>query len=183
MSARKYLNEYEIKKMIEQTKGGLNELRDSCMITMCFMHGLRASELSCLTLDHIELTEGRIFIPRLKNGFSVQHPLQPEEIPLLTRWLALRATFSRADRPWLFLSRKGGRLSRQQIYRLIRHYGQAAGIALPAHPHMLRHACGYSLANRGIDTRLIQDYLGHRNIQHTVLYTASNFRRFHAIAF
>jgi len=53
-----------------------------------------------------------------------------------------------------------------------------AGLPLHAHPHMLRHACGYALADQGADTRLIQDYLGHRNIQHTVRYTASNPARF-----
>ncbi|HEJ8091435.1 MAG: tyrosine-type DNA invertase [Serratia liquefaciens] len=183
MEIRKYLNESEIKKMIKNIKGGLNSVRDSCMITMCFVHGLRASELSRMTLDNIELAERRVFISRLKNGLSVQHPLQPDETLMLKRWLDDRKYSPHAGQPWLFLSRKGGRLSRQQIYRLIRDYGKAACLELPAHPHMLRHACGYSLANKGMDTRLIQDYLGHRNIQHTVLYTASNAQRFKRIEF
>ena len=55
---------------------------------------------------------------------------------------------------------------------------QRAGLPLPAYPHLLRHACGYALADQGADTRLIQDYLGHRNIQHTVRYTAANPARF-----
>ncbi|WP_273831274.1 tyrosine-type recombinase/integrase, partial [Serratia bockelmannii] len=66
--------------------------------------------------------------------------------------------------PWLFLSQRGTRLSRQRFYQLLRRYGERAGLPLPLHPHMLRHACGYNLAERGNDTRLIQDYLGHRNI-------------------
>lgn len=61
---------------------------------------------------------------------------------------------------------------------LIRRYGEIAGLDLAAHPHMLRHACGFALADQGADTRLIQDYLGHRNIQHTVRYTATNPARF-----
>ncbi|VTM89882.1 Tyrosine recombinase XerD [Raoultella ornithinolytica] len=69
-------------------------------------------------------------------------------------------------------------LSRQQAYRIIRSAGEEAGTATHTHPHMLRHACGYELAERGTDTRLIQDYLGHRNIRHTVRYTASNAARF-----
>ncbi|MDK1705096.1 tyrosine-type DNA invertase [Serratia rubidaea] len=180
---RKYLSETEINKMINQTQDGINSARDSCIIIMCFIHGLRASELCQLTIEHVELTEQRIFIPRLKNGLSVQHPLQPDEITILRKWLDKRAVHLQANQPWLFLSRKGGRLSRQQVYRLIRKYGEAANLACPAHPHMLRHSCGYSLADRGIDTRLIQDYLGHRNIQHTVLYTASNAKRFEKISF
>lgn len=182
-SARKYLDESEIKSMIENIHKGLNAWRDKCMISMCFIHGLRASELSGMTLDNIELDAKRIYITRLKNGLSVQHPLHDDEIAMLSIWLEIRKNWRDADQPWLFLSRKGGRLSRQQIYRLIRDYGKNANIPIPTHPHMLRHACGYFLANQGIDTRLIQDYLGHRNIHHTVLYTASNAMRFQAIEF
>ena len=72
-------------------------------------------------------------------------------------------------------------LSRQQAYRIIRSAGEKAGTVTQTHPHMLRHACGYELAERGTDTRLIQDYLGHRNIRHTVRYTASNAARFAGI--
>jgi type 1 fimbriae regulatory protein FimB len=61
---------------------------------------------------------------------------------------------------------------------MIRDYGRDAGLAVASNPHMLRHACGYALADQGADTRLIQDYLGHRNIQHTVRYTATNPARF-----
>lgn len=76
---------------------------------------------------------------------------------------------------------KGGAISRQQVHTLLKQYGRAANISVAPHPHMLRHACGYSLADLGRDTRLIQDYLGHRNISHTVIYTASNSKRFQQI--
>jgi len=69
-------------------------------------------------------------------------------------------------------------LSRKTAWVAIRTYGEKASLAVPAHPHMLRHACGFALADQGADTRLIQDYLGHRNIQHTVMYTATNPARF-----
>ncbi|PLM58024.1 integrase, partial [Klebsiella michiganensis] len=98
-----------------------------------------------------------------------------------SQWLVKRTSCLNADLPWLFLSRKGTPLSRQHIHVMMRNYGVQAGIAVPVHPHMLRHACGYALAEEGVDTRLIQDYLGHRNIQHTVLYTASNPARFSSI--
>lgn len=78
------------------------------------------------------------------------------------------------------LSRKGNPLSRQQFYHIISTSGGNAGVSLEIHPHMLRHSCGFALANMGIDTRLIGDYLGHRNIRHTVWYTASNAGRFTA---
>ena len=79
----------------------------------------------------------------------------------------------------VFLSERRTPLSRATVWALIQKYGQAAGLdALKVHPHMLRHACGYDLANRGADTRLIQDYLGHQNIQHTVRYTQLAPNRF-----
>lgn len=73
----------------------------------------------------------------------------------------------------IYLSERS-QISRYQIYRLFEQYGKIAGLPVKLHPHMLRHACGYALADLGRDTRLIQDYLGHRNIAHTVIYTASN---------
>jgi len=76
------------------------------------------------------------------------------------------------------LVEKGGTLSRKRAWSAIRAYGQAAGLPLPAHAHMLRHACGFALSDQGADTRLIQDPLGHRNIQNTVQYTAANPARF-----
>ena len=77
-----------------------------------------------------------------------------------------------------FISERRSPLSRQTAWLMIRDYGRLAGLPVEAHPHMLRHACGYALADQGADTRLIQDYLGHRNIQHTVMYTATNPARF-----
>ncbi len=84
----------------------------------------------------------------------------------------------KADNDSFFLSNRRGALSRKTAWLAIRNDGEQAGLSLAAHPHMLRHACGFALADQGADTRLIQDYLGHRNIQHTVIYTASNPARF-----
>ena len=82
------------------------------------------------------------------------------------------------DTDAFFISERRGPLSRKTAWVMIRHYGELAGLPVEAHPHMLRHACGFALADQGADTRLIQDYLGHRNIQHTVMYTATNPARF-----
>ncbi|BBQ76883.1 hypothetical protein WP3W18E01_08510 [Raoultella ornithinolytica] len=122
-----------------------------------------------------------IYIHRLKKGFSTTHPLLNKEIQALKNWLDIRKTYPHADSEWLFLSRKGNPLSRQQFYQIISSSGGTAGLTIEIHPHMLRHSCGFALANMGIDTRLIQDYLGHRNIRHTVWYTASNAGRFYGI--
>jgi type 1 fimbriae regulatory protein FimB len=77
-----------------------------------------------------------------------------------------------------FVSEQRKPLHRSTVNLLLRKYSAAASLPLLAHPHMLRHACGFALADQGADTRLIQDYLGHRNIQHTVKYTATNPARF-----
>ncbi|HBN5894381.1 TPA: tyrosine-type recombinase/integrase [Serratia marcescens] len=181
MKKRKFLSQVEIEQLIAAVNEGKNSIRDRCLLLMCFIHGLRVSELRALRLQDIDLTSNRIHISRLKNGFSVQHPIQPRERQALLNWLAQRANYPDAEAPWLFLSRHGGQISRQQLYRLMRMYGEMAGISVQVHPHMLRHSCGYALADKGIDTRLIQDYLGHKNIQNTVIYTATNFERFRTI--
>ncbi|MFC0228007.1 tyrosine-type DNA invertase [Serratia aquatilis] len=183
MRTRKYLNEDEVKRLLASVSQGDNYYRDKCMILMCYIHGFRVSELTALKLSDIDLVNRKVHINRLKNGFSVQHPLHDSEIELIKAWLAQRSTYLNADSEWLFLSRHGTRISRQRFYRAIKGFGEAAGISVVVTPHMLRHSCGYALAEQGVDTRLIQDYLGHKNIRHTVLYTASNAARFKTIVF
>ena len=98
---------------------------------------------------------------------------------MIKLWLKQRKLIENGvEGDWLFLSRKRRPISRQHFFSIIREAGKRAGLAVKAHPHMLRHACGFALADNGVDTRLLQDYLGHRNIQHTVRYTASNAARF-----
>lgn len=179
---RKYLTQSEVAGMMESALSVRSGARDRCMIMFCFHHGFRISELLCLRISDIVITEGYITVHRLKNGFSTVHPLLPEEQAALQAWLAERSAWKGAqDCDAVFLSRRGGAMSRQQAYRIIRRCGEQAGVGVTTHPHMLRHACGYALADRGVDTRLIQDYLGHRNIRHTVRYTASNAGRFRGL--
>jgi type 1 fimbriae regulatory protein FimB len=175
---RKYLTGEEVRCLLKTISKETNSNRDYCMVCMAFLHGLRVSELTALTLKDYDPLSKSINIRRLKGGFSTCHPLLPEENLVLQLWLTERKLFSCDNLPWLFITRQGGRMSRQRFYQILRKYGHRAGLPLSIHPHMLRHSCGYSLAERGIDTRLIQDYLGHRNIRHTVLYTAANSQRF-----
>ncbi|CAI1211292.1 tyrosine-type recombinase/integrase [Serratia proteamaculans] len=178
MTKRKYLTWEEIHHLLHTISHTTVPLRDYCMVYMTFLHGLRVSELTGLTLEDYDPLSKKLHIRRLKGGLSTTHPLLPDENHLLSQWLEERHQLPGHHLPWLFLSRQGNRLSRQRLYTLIRHYGITARLPITVHPHMLRHACGYALAERGNDTRLIQDYLGHRNIRHTVLYTASNAERF-----
>ncbi len=183
MKRRKYLTVSEVERLIAAVGHSKNSERNKCMLLMCFIHGLRVSELSQLRLRDIEISNKIIYVSRLKNGFSVQHPLQQRELLALEAWMQKRSGYLGSDSEYLFLSRHGKKLSRQQLYRIFRMTGKMANINIDVHPHMLRHACGYALADKGCDTRLIQDYLGHRNIQNTVIYTASNAARFKSVVF
>ncbi|EAA1210258.1 tyrosine-type recombinase/integrase [Salmonella enterica] len=175
---RRYITDTEWQLFFDAISGSKMELRDKTMFKMAYRHGLRVSELTGLRVTDLDLSGKTLFIRRLKNGFSTIHPLQDETCHLISAWLDIRRTLVTKDSPWLFVSADGKRFSRQWIYKLSQKYGYKSGVSVKIHPHMLRHACGYALANQGLDTRLIQDYLGHRNISHTVIYTASNPARF-----
>ncbi|EPB4368034.1 tyrosine-type DNA invertase [Citrobacter freundii] len=180
MSSRKFLTHHEVSLLLQAVMTSRHPERDTCMILLAFLHGLRVSELLSLRLADLELVSRKLCVRRLKNGFSTVHPLLAEEVKYLRSWLGARETIKSpaAEEDWLFISRSGRPLSRQRFYNLLAEAGKKAGLAVSVHPHMLRHGCGYALADNGIDTRLIQDYLGHRNIRHTVIYTASNSARF-----
>ncbi|POP23639.1 MULTISPECIES: tyrosine-type DNA invertase [Serratia] len=181
MSQRKYLTQSEVERLLQQALAGGNAERDYCLIYMSFIHGFRVSEACRLRISDLDLRGRCLYIRRIKNGFSTNHPLLKDELRAIRAWLAVRASLRGADSDWLFLSRQGNPLTRQRVYQIISQLGKAAGISVESHPHMLRHACGFALADRGIDTRLIQDYLGHKNIRHTVRYTASNAERFEGV--
>lgn len=189
---RKHLTPLEVDRLLQAAKDNARTgIRDRCLIFLMFRHGLRVTEACAMRLDQVDLDSRILHVERLKGGLSTTQPLRAEELRMLKSWLQERSRWlrqwdrgkSRAgtvplDRQALFLSTRGAALSRKTFWALLRRYGEAAGLSLPPHPHMLRHACGFALADQGADTRLIQDYLGHRNIQHTVRYTATNAQRF-----
>jgi len=177
MSDRKHLVSAEVEKLLAATKGSRNAARDRCLLLLMFRHGLRVSEACGLVLSQVD-TESRVLhVKRLKEGLSTTHPLRSDELRAIKAWLADRATM-KPDTDAFFISERRSTSSRKTAWLMIRDYGRLAGLSVEAHPHMLRHACGFALADQGADTRLIQDYLGHRNIQHTVRYTATNPARF-----
>ncbi|PIJ48605.1 hypothetical protein BL250_15460 [Erwinia sp. OLTSP20] len=175
---RKFLTEEEINLILQATSVSRNALRDDCMISLCFYHGLRVSELISLKINDYDRFSEKIYIKRLKGGFSTIHPVLPAISQKLNNWIEERKNYTDGTSDYLFLTKSGKEMSRQRFCQIIKLYASISGLLINVHPHMLRHACGYSLADRGNDTRLIQDYLGHKNIRHTVTYTAANAERF-----
>jgi type 1 fimbriae regulatory protein FimB len=142
-----------------------------------FRHGLRVSEACRMKLDQVDIESRVLHVARLKAGLSTTQPLRSDELRAIAAWLKKRARMEPTGNTF-FVSEQRTPLHRSTVNLALRKYSAAALLPLLAHPHMLRHACGFALADQGADTRLIQDYLGHRNIQHTVRYTATNPARF-----
>jgi type 1 fimbriae regulatory protein FimB len=184
---------------------GAAAVRDYALLLLMFKHGLRVSEACELTLDHIDLERRKLYVNRLKDGRSTEHPLGPfaridtarirkepplreynellphDEIKALKNWEKIREKLDlKTDA--LFVSQWRRPLTRASVWNLIRAAANTAGITrVQVYPHILRHSCGYYLANKGTDTRLIQEYLGHYDIGVTVAYTAVNPTRFNGM--
>ena len=172
-TVRKYLTEREVETLMDcARKRSRYGHRDSTMILVAYRHGLRASEVCGLEWHQIELDQGRMHVRRAKNGTPSVHPIRGDEIRALRKLRRENLTSH------VFVTERGGPFTTVGFHHLIKRLGEAAGMPFKVHPHMLRHACGYALANAGHDTRALQHYLGHKNIQHTVRYTELSPDRF-----
>lgn len=164
---REYLTEDEITRLVEAAAGtGRHGLRDATMILLGFRHGLRCSEVISLRWDQVDLDKKMLHVRRSKGGTPSTHPLTRTELA----WLRKLAG-NEPRNGHVFTTERNGPVSESGFFKIVARSGREAGFDLPIHPHMLRHSCGFKLANEGRDTRTIQDYLGHANIQHTVRYT------------
>ena len=171
---REYLTGSEIELLMKAAKSvGRHGHRDGTLILVAYRHALRVSELILLRWDSIDFETGLIHINRLKGGVPSTHPLSGTETRDLRR---LRRENSKS--PYVFTTERKGPLTASTVRKMVARAGINAGIDFPIHPHMLRHSAGYKLANDGQDTRSIQHYMGHRNIQHTVRYTELSSDRF-----
>ena len=173
---REYLTVREVERLIAAArKFSRYGHRDATMILIGFRHGLRASELCDLQWHQVELGAGRVHVRRAKSGSPSVHPLQGDEIRALRRLQREQGGSSH-----VFSSERGSPMTPKAFHALFGRIGAWAKMPFRVHPHMLRHACGYALANAGHDTRSLQAYLGHKNIQHTVCYTELAPDRFKA---
>jgi type 1 fimbriae regulatory protein FimB/type 1 fimbriae regulatory protein FimE len=176
---RKYLSPDEARRLIDAaSRLGRQGERDRLLLTLMFRHGLRVSEAIDLRWTDFDLDAPRdrpFWVRRLKGSKDSIHTLEPDSVRALKRAREV------ADGLFVFRSERGGSLSPDAVERIVKRAGEAAGIPCHCHPHMLRHACGFYLAEEGTDTRLIQDYLGHKDIKNTVIYTETSKRRLSAV--
>ena len=136
------------------------------MVLLAYRHGLRSSELCDLRWDQVDFNRAVLHVRRVKQGTPATHPLTGLEMRAL-RKLQRESEAS----PFVFVSERGAPFSTAGFARMLERAAETARLEIKAHPHMLRHACGFKLANDGVDTRALQAYLGHKSIQHTVRYT------------
>lgn len=177
---KNFLTEAEVENFLKAGRKGRHKVRNFAMLLLAFRHGLRVSELINIRLPDVDLDTGRLFVRRLKGSLSTSQPLEGDEIRALRAWLRQRVNEPCCNSPLVFLSERGP-MTRQAFNYICAEVGKRAGLSIKVHPHTLRHSCGFALANKGRDTRLIQDYLGHRNITHTQIYTRTAAVRFEGL--
>jgi type 1 fimbriae regulatory protein FimB/type 1 fimbriae regulatory protein FimE len=163
---REYLTGAEVEKLITAAGDNRYGHRDASRVLIAYRHCLRPAEAVALRWDQVDFDRGELHVARVEGSAASIHPLTGGELRALRR-------LKREQQPtssFVFTSERGTPFATGGFRTLVARLGQTAGFDFRVHPHMLRHACGYKLANDGVDTRSLQAYLGHRNIQHTVRY-------------
>jgi site-specific recombinase XerD len=174
LRTREYLTEAEVERLMKAATKNRWGHRDATMILVTYRHGLRVSELVDLRWHQVDFRTANLHVRRVKQGTPSTHPVLGDELRALRRLHRAQEPKS----PFVFTSERGSPFTTAGFARMVERAGLEAKFAFKTHPHMLRHACGYALANRGHDTRALQAYLGHRNIQHTVRYSEMSPTRF-----
>lgn len=165
--SREYLTPDEMEKLLTAAKKtGRLAHRNYTAILLAYNHGLRNSELCNLRWESVDLNRGTIYITRLKGSVSGVHPLHRDEVRALHK---LRKQFPQGE--YLLQTQTGKPMSERSFHQIVQKAGILASIPLPCHPHMLRHSCGYYSIQKH-DLRAVQSWLGHRQIQSTIGYTA-----------
>src|SRR3954447_5733709 len=172
---REYLTPQEIERLMQAAaKGKECGHRDSTMITLAYRHGLRVGELVAVRWDQLDFRQGTFHVRRLKQGRPSVHILRGTELRMLRRLEREQSPPS----PYAFTTKRRTPITAAAFRKQLARIGAAAELPFPVHPHMLRHACGFKLANDGHDTRAIQEWIGHSNIMHTTRYTELTPKRF-----
>ena len=173
---RDFLTPGEMDKLLKAARLSCFGQRDHAMMLLAYRHGLRVSELVDARKTDFSADEGRVWVARKKGGLSTNQPLASDEIRAVKAYLGTRDD----GLPWLFLSSRTNQMTRQNFNYLVAQAAERAGLG-DVNPHMLRHSCGHALAEKGTDTRLMQYWLGHRDIRHTAHYSRTSSKRFEGL--
>ena len=158
-----YLTQDELTNLLR----AIDSKRDKAIFLVAYRHGLRASEVGILKQDDVDISRGRIRIERLKNSEGGEFPLQADEVKAIKAWLKVK----KDGNPWLFPSQRGSPIHRRTLDYLMKHYGKKVGLPFDkCHFHVLKHSIATHLLDAGADIRFVQVWIGHKNIQNTVIY-------------
>jgi integrase len=149
LRTREHLTDSEVEALIEAVKENRDGHRDALMILLAYRHGLRAAEVVDLRWEQIDFKAAVLHVRRLKNGTPATHPLTGRELRALRRHQR-----EAAPSAFVFTSNRGAPFAAPGFARMIERAAIKAGLGIKAHSHMLRHACGFKLANDGVDTRV-----------------------------
>jgi len=158
----KYLTQKEVQSFFAQ----IEDNRDRALLVIIYRYGLRASEATLLTPESINWDDNRIYIRRVKGGVSTERRLYDDVKNALLSYLPARQETGTA----LFTGRKGN-LKPDTVGKLFKKYARQAKLDKTMSVHCLRHSCAVHSLEAGLDIREVQDLLGHRNIQNTMIYT------------
>ena len=167
MRQREYLTEDEVERLIKAAKRNRYGQRDATMILTCYRHGLRASELCDLRWSQVDWSRAHLHVKRLKGSDDSVHTVEGDEKRALRQ-------LQREQEPkssFVFTSERGAPFTPSGFAKMIERAGEQAELGFKVHPHQLRHACGFALANKGVDTRRLQLWLGHKDIRNTAAYS------------
>jgi len=159
-----FLTQEEVQRLFSAIK----TKRDRAIFAVAYRHGLRASEVGILQLTDLDLKAGRITINRVKGSMSGTYPLKPDTVKLLRSYIKSRKDAS----PYLFISNRGLPIDRRTLLLMMKKYSTVAGIPKEKQQfHALRHSIGTHILDAGEDVYFAKDWLGHKNIQNTTIYS------------
>jgi integrase/recombinase XerD len=157
------LTQEEVRRLFDV----ITNKRNRVLFRMAYRHGLRASEVGLLRRNDADLRTGRLTVHRLKGSLSGVYPMQPDTHKLLKAYLRSRTDVS----PYLFVSNRQVPISRYALWHLMQNYGEAAGLPPEKRTfHILKHSIATHLLDAGAGLAFVRDWLGHANIQNTLVY-------------